>query len=234
MDESEPLPDLIKNAYILLGKDWLETKRTWEKAGSPTPPVMITVANNTTTSARLMYSFKHDSFLLKIAGLEDLCNPDKILQIDSKVLEEVSRFEFSVSSEEENSKLETKNSQPKVKKVNGNKGVKSFVKNDHLGFVIHYMYQGVVRKYIPDFLVRFRNGTMLVLETKGRDREQDVTKRSFLDDWCRAVNQDGRFGRWHWRVSFDPNDLDTVLNETARSKTAEPPGISLGRIPGSL
>ena len=32
-EDSEPLPDLIKNAYMLLGKDWKATKDYWEKAG---------------------------------------------------------------------------------------------------------------------------------------------------------------------------------------------------------
>ncbi len=43
-EEQEPLPDLVLNGYYLLGKDWLETAQAWKKAGSPTPPVMITVA----------------------------------------------------------------------------------------------------------------------------------------------------------------------------------------------
>jgi len=32
-----------------------------------------------------------------------------------------------------------------------------------------YVYRGVVRKYRPDFLVRFANGEFLVLETKGQN-----------------------------------------------------------------
>lgn len=32
-DETVPLPDLVANAYMLLGKDWLETKKNWEEAG---------------------------------------------------------------------------------------------------------------------------------------------------------------------------------------------------------
>ena len=45
--------------------------------------------------------------------------------------------------------------------------VAAWVKNDHLGFEVLYVYRGVVRKYRPDFLVRLANGEMLVLETKG-------------------------------------------------------------------
>ncbi|MGB7070459.1 MAG: hypothetical protein WBD22_13275 [Pyrinomonadaceae bacterium] len=50
-----------------------------------------------------------------------------------------------------------------------------------------------------------------MLETKGFDREKDKTKRSFLDGWCKAVNQHGGFGKWRRAVSFDPNDLNKIL-----------------------
>ena len=73
--------------------------------------------------------------------------------------------------------------------------VAAWVKNDHLGFEVLYIHRGVVRKYRPDFLIRFGSGDMLVLETKGRDSEQDQTKRRFLDEWVRAVNTHGGFGR---------------------------------------
>ena len=92
-----------------------------------------------------------------------------------------------------------------------NPAVDAWVKNDHLGFEVLYVYRGVVRKYRPDFLIRLRSGTMLVLETKGRDSEQDRTKRRFLDEWTRAVNEHGRSGRWSWDVSKDPGDIKDLL-----------------------
>ena len=46
-DPHEDLPDLVKTAYILLGKDWLDWKKKWEEVGMRTPPVMITVCNRT-------------------------------------------------------------------------------------------------------------------------------------------------------------------------------------------
>jgi len=102
--ESEPLPDLINNAYYLLGKDWLETKQQWESAGQKIPPVMITVANRTETSSRITYSFKHQQILIP-----ELCDPDKILQIDSKVLSKaesvVEKNEPKINIEIEDKKL---------------------------------------------------------------------------------------------------------------------------------
>ena len=78
-----PLPDLVTNAYYLLGKDWLETQKKWEGAGFKTPPVMITVANRTETAARVHYALTHGK-----VRIEELTDAGRILHIDSKVLEE--------------------------------------------------------------------------------------------------------------------------------------------------
>lgn len=99
--------------------------------------------------------------------------------------------------------------------------VDSFVKNDHLGFVVFYNHQGVVARYFPDFIIKLKNGSYLVLETKGQDREKDKTKRSFLDQWCKALNQHGGFGKWNWAVSFDPNDLREILSQFGTSDHKE-------------
>ena len=42
-----------------------------------------------------------------------------------------------------------------------NDTVDAWVKNDHLGFEVLYVYQGVVRKYRPDFLIRLKTGSIL-------------------------------------------------------------------------
>lgn len=98
-----------------------------------------------------------------------------------------------------------------ARSINDNMNVTDFVKNDHLNFTILYNYQGVIRKYYPDFILRLTNGEYLVLETKGLDSQQNKTKRAFLDEWCKAVNQHGGFGKWHWAVSFDANDLEQII-----------------------
>lgn len=76
-----PLPDLVSTGYYFLGKDWLETLDRWKSAKQPTRPVMITVANITHTAARVEYAFTH-----KRINIEKLCDPERILHIDSKVL----------------------------------------------------------------------------------------------------------------------------------------------------
>src|SRR5437667_7211544 len=78
-----PLPDLVGKGYYFLGKDWLETAKAWKEGKINTPPVMISVANLTHTAARVQYAFEH-----KRIRIEELCEPDKILHIDSKVLDE--------------------------------------------------------------------------------------------------------------------------------------------------
>ena len=81
-EEQVPLPDLVTVGYYLLGKDWLEAAKGWKKAGLRTPPVMITVANRTETAARVKYAFDHKKILL-----DELCDPERTLHIDSKVLD---------------------------------------------------------------------------------------------------------------------------------------------------
>ncbi len=101
-----------------------------------------------------------------------------------------------------------------------NPEVEAWVKNDHLGFEIVYVYQGIIRKYRPDFLVRFKAGHYLVLETKGKDTDQDKTKREFLAEWVNAVNGHGGFGSWSWDVSKAPGETKDILAHHAQSKAA--------------
>jgi type III restriction enzyme len=98
--------------------------------------------------------------------------------------------------------------------------VASWVKNDHLGFEIHYTYRGVVHKYLPDFLVGLVDGRMLILEVKGQDDDEQRTKRQFLDEWVRAVTTHGGFGAWSWAVSRRPLDVLDILAEQAVSGVA--------------
>lgn len=88
----------------------------------------------------------------------------------------------------------------------------AWVKNDHLGFDVVYVFDGVVRKYRPDYLVRLRSGAMLVLEVKGQDSAQHRAKRDALDEWCRAVTEHGGFGWWTWAVSRASSDLSDLIH----------------------
>ena len=60
--------------------------------------------------------------------------------------------------------------------------------------------------YLLDILIAARHARefesdltqedFLVLETKGQETQQDKTKREFLDEWVKAVNEHGGFGKW--------------------------------------
>ena len=96
----EPLPDLVINAYTLLGADWDKTKERWDKSHArETPPVMITVANRTETAARIKHAFDNNDI-----AIEALCKPEGMLHIDSKVLKQAEEKETETQTVETNDK----------------------------------------------------------------------------------------------------------------------------------
>ena len=97
----------------------------------------------------------------------------------------------------------------------------AWAKNDHLGFEIAYVFDGVVRKYRPDFLVKLKPGTMLVLEVKGQDSPQNQAKRGALDEWTRAVTAHGGFGHWRWAVSRTPSDVVDLVRAVANDRRGD-------------
>jgi len=101
---------------------------------------------------------------------------------------------------------------PVSKELDRNSLVEAWVKNDHLGFEILYTYRGVIRKYRPDFIVKLKSGSMLILEIKGEETEHTRTKHKFLREWVRAVNEDGRYGHWACDISFEPDGVKDILN----------------------
>ncbi|PRE26206.1 type III restriction endonuclease subunit R [Burkholderia multivorans] len=78
----EALPQLVQEAYTLLGADWRETLQAWHEAGHVSPPVMLTVCNRTETAARIEYYFRQAD-----AYWPELKAPERTLRVDSKVLE---------------------------------------------------------------------------------------------------------------------------------------------------
>jgi len=96
-----------------------------------------------------------------------------------------------------------------------NPHVFSFAKNDHLGFGIHYTFNGVSHTYYPDFLIKLNNGKTLVLETKGRDSPEVQTKRRALEEWVEAVNSLKDYGEWYSDISFNIADVDGIIDKYA-------------------
>lgn len=89
--------------------------------------------------------------------------------------------------------------------------VKAWTKNDHLHFEIPYMFQGIVHKYRPDFLVKLIDDSFLIIEVKGVETQQDQVKWEYLKEWIQAVNEYGSFGKWDWGVAAQANEIVNLL-----------------------
>lgn len=68
-------------------------------------------------------------------------------------------------------------------------------------------------RIFPQVFTKLNSEINLLLETKGKDNEQNKTKRTYINEWCRTVNLHGGFGKWRWAVSYDPNDLPKMLEK---------------------
>jgi type III restriction enzyme len=90
--------------------------------------------------------------------------------------------------------------------------VETYVRNDHLDFVIPYEFMGQRHNYTPDYLVRLRNKVMLILEVKGYEDEQDRQQYLAAQRWAKAVTRWGEMGRWEFRVIREPRETPTILN----------------------
>jgi type III restriction enzyme len=113
-------------------------------------------------------------------------------------------------------------------------GVAAYVKNDHLGFGIPYVHQGISRLYLPDFLVRLADvgdrvmRTLIVevsggLKSPGPTAEKAATTR---ESWVPAVNSHGGYGLWGYceigRVS-EITKAKRVLTEAIAALAGQQP-----------
>ena len=100
-----------------------------------------------------------------------------------------------------------------------------YVKNDHLGFEVPYVFLNQERRYRPDFVAVVDDGRgagdplSLVLEVKGeRDAADDAKDDTMRRMWVPAVNAAGRFGRWAFLRLDGPYEvgraIDTYLATT--------------------
>lgn len=113
--------------------------------------------------------------------------------------------------------------------------VRSFVKNDHLGFIIPYVHKGRSHEYIPDFLVRLVEEPddverTLIVEVSG-GRKDPVAAKAKADtarhQWCPAVNNHGGWGRWGYIEIFDLETAAAVLDGAIQSLYADGPVTGL-------
>ena len=91
-------------------------------------------------------------------------------------------------------------------------GVKSWVKNDRLGFYIPYRNRGLPARYVPDFLVVTDSGQNVIVEIKGQVTDSADAKAKAAQRWVAAVNRLGTHGNWHYLLVTDPGRLGQMLN----------------------
>jgi type III restriction enzyme len=95
----------------------------------------------------------------------------------------------------------------------------------NIGLMIPYEYGEAAHHYEPDFVVRVRGGTQVLLEIKGKkgelhDEERVLAKNAAAKKWVAAVNNAGRYGTWAFAICKDLARLRGVLEAHARP-TAE-------------
>jgi type III restriction enzyme len=102
--------------------------------------------------------------------------------------------------------------------IDRHQAVAAFVKNAGLGFAIPYLHNGQMHDFVADFLVRFEGDESrhLVLETKGYDELAEV-KEAAAQRWVDAVNADGRWGAWRFRMARSVADVSYILDEEANA-----------------
>ncbi len=107
--------------------------------------------------------------------------------------------------------------------LEANDDVRSYVKNDHLGFEIPYVHAGKSHRYIPDFLARLKKrehddvDRTLVIEVSGGQKSPGPTTakaQTARNQWCTAVNNDGGWGRWGY------TEIDSMLDAEQRIAAA--------------
>ncbi len=95
-----------------------------------------------------------------------------------------------------------------------------YARNDHLECTVPYEYLGASHVYLPDYLVRLKNGQTLILEIKGFEDDQTKAKHQAARRWVSAVNNWGTLGTWGFHVCRNPQVLGQELAALSRLATA--------------
>ncbi|MGI8492251.1 MAG: BPTD_3080 family restriction endonuclease [Acidimicrobiales bacterium] len=104
--------------------------------------------------------------------------------------------------------------------LEGDPRVKSYVKNERLGFTIPYVHEGRSHDYIPDFLVRLVTEPddverTLIVEVSGSRKSPGPTAAkagTARNQWCAAVNNRGTYGRWGYVEVHNPANEAHLLH----------------------
>ena len=116
--------------------------------------------------------------------------------------------------------------------VEQNSKVRTYVKNEGLGFEVPYLYGSTPRRYLPDFIVHVDDGREdllnLVVEIKGYRGEDAKDKANTIRTyWVPGVNNLGTYGRWAFaeftavfEIEAEFNKLIDALTSTATVEAA--------------
>lgn len=98
--------------------------------------------------------------------------------------------------------------------------VRSYVKNQGLGLEVPYRYGSIMRRYIPDFIVRVDDGRgdddllNLIIEVKGYRGQDAIEKKLTMNSyWVPGVNNLETYGRWKFDEFTDVFDMEDKFNE---------------------
>lgn len=105
--------------------------------------------------------------------------------------------------------------------------VKSYVKNQGLGLEVPYLFQGLPRTYIPDFIVQIDDGypepLNLIVEIKGFRGEDAKDKANTMRTyWIPAVNALGTFGRWDFAEFTAVFEIEAEFNALIAAHLTQP------------
>ncbi len=109
--------------------------------------------------------------------------------------------------------------------------VASYVKNDHLGFTVPYVWEGRSHQYLPDFLVRLVEEPddvvrTLIVEVSGGRKSPGPTAvkaATTRDQWCTAVNNHSGWGRWGYVEVTSMLGAEQVLGDAIDALYADDP-----------
>ena len=92
-----------------------------------------------------------------------------------------------------------------------------YVKNFGLSFLIPYTLNGEEKNYMPDYIVRVKDGKEdllnLIVEVTGEKKKDKVAKVAAARNlWIPAVNNYGGFGRWAFLEITDPWDAKNAIS----------------------
>ena len=101
------------------------------------------------------------------------------------------------------------------------KDIISFVRNRQRdGFWVEYQpSNGGIANYVPDFIVKERENSIWIIETKGREDTEDPRKFARLQDWCKdATSHDGKI---KYQAMFVPEEDFMKYQPTKFSQAIE-------------